>query len=215
MQKEVYVKRISEIDGLSVWLVNGRFIRDNINIEFTNYGHYYRFSFIPKTELWIDNPATPGEEKFFIERLAAEYRFMKNAAEKAWEVEKKLRDASLDPQEKVHQELLTTLSGVFPIWIVSGKAVRDTLDLDFTEGGNDQAYNFVPKKEIWIDDALQPDERNFVIFHELFERARMIEGLDYDAAHHEAHTREKELRAHPEKVEDALAEVVKLNLKYQ
>jgi len=81
------------------------------------------------------------------------------------------------------------------IWIVDGKAVRETFDLEFIDGGHDKVYpHFIPPNEIWIDSSNSPDELPFDVFHEVYERWLMCEGLDYDTAHECANKLEKMLR---------------------
>jgi hypothetical protein len=67
--KKAYIKKISEIHGFNVWIVNGEYIRDELDEEFTNFGGNYNFKFIPKDEFWIDKERNPGEENYFIESM--------------------------------------------------------------------------------------------------------------------------------------------------
>jgi hypothetical protein len=82
------------------------------------------------------------------------------------------------------------------IYLVSGEKVRNEQDIDFTAGGNEGAYpGYVPKNEIWLDDALHVLDRIATIFHEIVERNLMLnKGLDYDDAHEIACEREIEFR---------------------
>ncbi|MDD5012654.1 MAG: hypothetical protein PHQ66_03375 [Candidatus Nanoarchaeia archaeon] len=201
--KKPYVKKFSKIANFTVWIVDGKYIRDNIDEEFTNFGQHYRFNFIPKDELWIDREGVPGEEKFYINYLLAENRFMakgisySNAVDKANIIEKKerkkdyLMKKGIETQKRakediefVHKNLLEKYSNKkVKVWIVDGEAVRDLFYVDFTEGGHGYVYPFVPKDEVWIDDDLTPREIKFVLLHELHERALMAGGMEYDTAH--------------------------------
>lgn len=82
------------------------------------------------------------------------------------------------------------------IYLVSGEQVRNEIDLDFTAGGNSGAYpGYVPKNEIWLDDALHVLDRIATIFHEIVERNLMLyQGIGYDRAHDTACKREIEFR---------------------
>lgn len=82
------------------------------------------------------------------------------------------------------------------IYLVSGEKVRNEIDLDFTAGGSEAAYpNYIPKNEIWLDDALHVLDRIATIFHEIVERNLMLyRGIDYDDAHDTALKRELEFR---------------------
>jgi len=82
------------------------------------------------------------------------------------------------------------------IYLVSGEQVRNKTDIDFTAGGSEAAYpGYIPKNEIWLDDALHVLDRIATIFHEIVERNLMLySGMDYDDAHEIACKREIEFR---------------------
>jgi hypothetical protein len=42
-------------NGLKVYTVNGQYVRDNLDIDFTQGGHYKVYPFIPENEIWIDD----------------------------------------------------------------------------------------------------------------------------------------------------------------
>ena len=83
-----------------------------------------------------------------------------------------------------------------PVYLVSGEQVRNQIDIDFTQGGNEAAYpGYVPAGEIWIDDAMHALDRIATVFHEIIERNLVLYGgLDYDRAHDIACKREIEFR---------------------
>ena len=83
-----------------------------------------------------------------------------------------------------------------PVYLVSGERVRNDIDIDFTQGGNEAAYpGYIPAREIWIDDAMHVIDRIATIFHEIVERNLVLYGgLDYDKAHDIACKREIEFR---------------------
>ena len=70
----------------------------------------------------------------------------------------------------IHERLWKKLENGLTVWIVNGRLVRSVFDIDFTAGGHDHVYEFVPEKEIWIDDAIIEQERAYVLLHELHER---------------------------------------------
>ena len=81
------------------------------------------------------------------------------------------------------------------IWIVDGKSVRETYSLEFIDGGHDLVYpEFIPPNEVWLDSSNSPDELPFNVFHEVYERWLMLQGLQYDTAHEYANKLEKMLR---------------------
>jgi len=83
-----------------------------------------------------------------------------------------------------------------PVYLVSGEKVRNDIDIDFTQGGNEAAYpGYVPAGEIWVDDAMHALDRIATIFHEIVERNLVLfGGIDYDDAHETACKREIEFR---------------------
>ncbi len=51
-------KKITDLNGVAVWLVDGIAIRSGLkagDIDFTMGGHGYRYLYIPEEEIWIDN----------------------------------------------------------------------------------------------------------------------------------------------------------------
>jgi hypothetical protein len=196
--------------------------------EFTNFGQHYRFPFIPKREFWIDREFGPGEQQFFIDHLLVEHRFMAagmtydRALEKADAVERRERHKTelieeLHVQKKmevlksVHKRLLKKYSREVKVWIVKGELVRGLFFIDFTEGGHDKVYHFVPEKEVWLDDDLGPRERRYVLLHELHERSLMSHGWTYSRAHREASKIEFHCRAHPDELEANLRREIRSN----
>ena len=117
-------------------------------------------------------------------------RSKKSAAQLDREISSKLR---LEPPRIKRLGYI----GGLPIYIVSGEKVRNEIDLDFTQGGNEAAYpGYVPPGEIWIDDAMHVLDRLATIFHEIVERNMVLfGGIDYDDAHDIALEREKIFRA--------------------
>jgi len=219
--KKPYIKKVDQIGPLTVWIVDGQFVRKNIDEEFTNFGQHYRFRFIPTHEFWIDEEHGLGENQFFIDHLLVEHRLMAGgmvydkALERADAVERKerhktelIREISKLPKkeilENIHKRLLKKYSGAVSVWVVNGELVRSLYFIDFTEGGHDQVYHFVPKNEVWLDDDLGPGERKFVLLHELHERHLMTLGWSYFKAHRSASRIEYHCRAHPAELEENL-----------
>src|SRR5512136_1827529 len=112
---------------------------------------------------------------------------------------------TLPEGKNVHERLWQKLKNGLSVWIVNGRLVRSAFDVDFTEGGHDYVYEFVPEDEVWIDDAIEEPERGYVLLHELHERNRMVKGWPYDKAHTESSRLEYRCRHHPEELHEALA----------
>lgn len=220
--KPAYLKKLDERGDIQVWSVDGAYIRTNIDEEFTNYGQHYRFSYIPGNEFWIDHEAEPDELQFFIDHLLVEHRLMAggvsygDAIDKADRQERKERRRAGDvakmthhgvklPDGKdVHERLWKKLENGVSVWIVNGRLVRSVFDIDFTEGGHDYVYEFVPQNEVWIDSDVVEAERGFVLLHELHERNRMSKGWPYDKAHAESSRLEYRCRHHPDDLHEKL-----------
>ena len=224
--RSYYIKKYRKISKFDVWIVDGNYIRTKIDMDFTNFDHHYCCSYIPKNEFWIDDAAVKGEEEYYIKHLLIEYKLMKegmsynDASDEASIIEIKARENSklfreikkLPKKEiikKIHKALLEEYSKKIKIWIVNGKMVRDLLFIKFTAGGHDKVYSFIPKNEIWIDDCIFPEERKFVVLHELYERKLICDGKIYDTEEKErksesAHLAANELelfyRKHPKNI---------------
>lgn len=208
---------------MPVWLVDGIYIRSHIDEEFTNFGQHYRYPYIPKNELWIDRGTNTDELQFFIDHLLVEHRLMAQgtpygkALVEADKIERKERRRAGDlsrvthqgqklPEGKdVHQRLWKKLESGVSVWIVDGRLVRSVFDIDFTAGGHDYVYEFVPQNEVWIDNDIEEKERGYVLLHELHERNRMASGWPYNKAHAESSRLEYRCRHHPDELHDALA----------
>jgi len=220
--KPPYIRKIDERNGLVIWAVDGGYIRGHIDEEFTNFGQHYRYNYIPEKEFWIDLGTKSNEWRFFIDHLLVEHRLMEKgmpyekAIVEADNEERKERRRAQDinrltdhgkklPDGKdVHVRLWKKLASGVSVWIVNGRLVRSVFDIDFTAGGHDYVYEFVPQNEVWIDDDIEEAERGYVLLHELHERNRMASGWDYDKAHAESSRLEYHLRHHPDELHDAL-----------
>ncbi len=78
------------------------------------------------------------------------------------------------------------MRGAISVWVVDGAAVRRDIFPDFGLSGNDLAYHFIPKKEIWIDGQISCEETEFSTAIELLERESMAKGMSYNEAYEQA-----------------------------
>ena len=217
-----YLRKVATKDSVVVWVVDGAYVRDSIDVEFTNFGQHYAFDRIPRHEFWLDREAAPDEEKFFVDHLLVEYDLMgrgvpyDSALQAGDQAELVERVAAGDPAKvmgrnglpdpaKVHVSLWRRLESGTSVWIVDGRLVRSAFDIDFTEGGHEHVYEFVPPNEIWIDNDLASTERKFVLYHELHERKLMATGWTYAKAHDDANRMESYYRRHPSELHNGLA----------
>jgi hypothetical protein len=240
IDKDIYIKKIGKRGHIDIWLVDGVKIRRDLDEEFTNFGHHYFFDFIPENEFWIDREHKKGEARYFIDHMLIEHRLISegkdfeysekkaNIAEKKERAKSKLVSSFSGEQksgkeliDKIHKQFLEEYSKKFKAWVVNGELVRDLLCIDFTEGGHDKVYSFIPENEIWLDDDIEPKERKFILLHELHERNLMPEGHNlkmkngiieadknynktYTSAHIKASRLEYYCRHHPEKLDEKL-----------
>jgi len=220
-----YIKKETDIAGFVVWIVDGNYVRKNIDEEFTNFGQHYQFKFIPKKEFWIDKEHSKGEseKKFYINTMLTMDNFLssgmshKKAVEIVNILEKEERAKSAyfkkffkstpkkEEIKKIHQRLLKVYSNdKIKIWIVDGELVRGLYFVDFTQGGHDKIYKFIPENEVWIDDDISQKERKFVLLHEVHERNLMRRGMKYDSAHRSSSVIENYARHHRRKIDKLL-----------
>lgn len=196
--KKPYIKLYSKQDGFSIYLVDGSYIRKNINTQFTNFGQHYRFpKMIPKYEIWLDKDYGENEYRYYIAHAIKEWELMnsgksyRTALTIADKLEKRMRED--EEKESCKLEKLEDIDDV-QVWLVNGKAVRDKYDIDFTEGGHDKVYDWVPENEIWISDEISAKERPYILAHEYKERCSMLQGDDYEHGHNKASFFERHLR---------------------
>lgn len=226
--KPPYIKKDKKIGKINVWIVDGNYIRTNIDEEFTNFGHHYRFKFIPENEIWIDRENSLGEEKYYIEDMITFIKCInrgkdyKEASELGEKRERDKRNKSLISRktnkkllrggsvlDKVYKKQIFQKYNPAKIWIVNGEIVRDLFFIDFTEGGHDKVYHFIPKGEIWIDDDLSKKEILFVLLHEAHERSLMAKGWKYERAHIDSSRIELFCRHYPKKTKKMIEKELK------
>jgi hypothetical protein len=217
-----YIRKLRQRGRVAVWLVDGAYVRTHQDIEFDNYAQHTDFDFIPPNEFWIDQEAHPDETAFYIERLAVERRLRRRgvaeaaAVARAEAAEKALREQAgdlkrarpsgrLPDPRQAHRRLWKRLGSGVSVWIVDGRRVRSVFDIDFTAGGHDHVYEFIPDNEVWIDDDMSDAERGYALVHELHERNKMKQGWTYARAHASANRVELRCRKHPNNLHDALS----------
>ena len=216
-----YVRKVRNEGSISIWIVDGSYVRKNIDREFCNFGHHYTFTKIPPREIWLDYETDPDEESFFIahalsersemargrsyeDALAAANTRERKMRARAPDVRKVLRSRSVPDPSFVHVRLWKAMPGKVNVWYVEGRMVRGVFDIEFSGGGHDYVYEFVPRGEVWIDNDISASETAYVLFHELHERNLMAQGVSYDDAHEDASRLEYYYRHHPNELHDAL-----------
>ncbi len=199
---EVCLEVLGTYGSVVVWRVDGEVVRAQVNEEFTNWGHHWVIPQIPPQEVWLDREAAsePEEEPVYVARALYERALMRHgmrrtaAITQADHYERELRGH--DAPRPLYLEALGRAPGVV-VWLVSGQAVRDRRDVEFTEGGHDFRYRYIPAGEVWLDDTMEPEDRVFVLLHELNERVLMRQGEGYAEAHAASSKLEQAYRREP------------------
>jgi hypothetical protein len=101
----------------------------------------------------------------------------------------------------IYLQLYSVRQGIF-IWIVNGSNIRRDIYPDFGFSGNDLAYYFIPKNEIWIDAQISCEETEYSILCETTERKYLNSGQGYDNAYEKGLSEEMKFR--DEKRKEAL-----------
>jgi hypothetical protein len=78
--KPPYLQRDEVRGHYQVWIGDGKYVRGHIDEEFTNFGHGYRYPYMPEQGFWIDQEAEHDERAFFIEHLLVEHSLMAKGA---------------------------------------------------------------------------------------------------------------------------------------
>lgn len=213
MQKP-YLRHYKNIGKFKVFIVDGDYIRKNLNGEFTNFAQHYRFpNMVPVAEFWLDRTYEHDEYDHFIEHMRKEYELMKKgksyeiAIHVASELEEKARKP--DKDDELYIKLLKKI-GKLNIWLVNGKLVRDKYDVNFTAGGHDLVYNYIPDHEVWIDNKINVKGRPAVVLHEMYERKKMENRIPYLSAHQGATIKERKFRRNkrvPKKIHIVVATI--------
>lgn len=213
--RHYHIRKLEDFGQVEVWEIDGEKLRAEKDIEFTNFGVYPDFDYIPKNELWMDKEAHPDERQFFIDHMLTQWKYLHKgydndiALDKAYKKEASERkkagdkdkvfgkDGSPHP-DKVHVKKLGDTTDGLEVYLVNGRLVRSAFFIDFVDGGHHIIYPWVPEKEVWIDDDLRDTEWPYVLLHELHERRLMAKGWSYARAHHSASKIEFFCHHHPD-----------------
>jgi hypothetical protein len=205
--RKPYLAHLVTVKSVRCFLVDGTWIRNVRDIDFTNGAHHFTRTYIPLDEVWVDREAPgAGELPFLIRHQLHERELMRGGvpyltallrANRRERFERRqqlgLRLTLGEARSAVRRELIGRLDDD-AVWIVDGRGVRDHFDPNFTQGGHHWRYRFIPRREIWIDDAIAERELEYTLVHEAHELMLMRAGMRYDDAHARALTVEKALR---------------------
>lgn len=190
------METLGQIGEFTIRLVDGELLRKE-NPDFHGYSHHYIHTDVPEKEIWLDSSTDHRELLFFLLRALFEYALYergvpdKEITDQARALDKALRQEQ--PPKGIKIRHLSTF-GDLEVWSVRGDEVRKIFYPDFAQGGNGYRYQFIPKNEIWVEDALPVNDRVFTVLHELYETSLMRGGMPYDSAHEQTTFIEKRLR---------------------
>ncbi len=176
---------------MKIKTIDGFKIRNTIDLDFSVIGDREVYPYINKGEVWLDKTFVK-EKSFFIKLFNKRRRLIKKFGyEQAKKILRgKVKTADL---KKIRIKFLKKIKGL-TVYLVKGAAVREALDPNFCFGGHPLIYGYIPKKEVWIDNAAAPKERKYIILHELYEFNLIKRGMSYNNAHDYALAAEKEAR---------------------
>jgi hypothetical protein len=60
---DIYVEKMRDIDGVTVWIVDGDVLRDCFKTDFVEGGHGYVYPWIPNDEIWIEDEVDQPERE--------------------------------------------------------------------------------------------------------------------------------------------------------
>lgn len=202
-----YLAQLARVGDVRCFLVDGTYIRDLVDVDFTNGAHHLTRRYVPRDEVWVDREApSAGELHFWVEHQLHERELMLagvpylRALAAANRLERRARLAArgrrltvAEARRHVRRDRVFDVDGL-AVWIVDGRSVRDFCDPNFTQGGHGLRYRFIPRREIWIDDAIAARELEPTLAHELHEVRLMRAGLTYHQAHDRALAFERRVR---------------------
>lgn len=146
--------------------------------------------YIPVGEVWLDYRYR-DEQDFILETDAFTYPTATETYEQRRALAKQKFCTPLVGDEHV---IKSEEKDGLTIRYVDGAKVRKCLDPEFILGGHDLVYDYIPEKEIWLDNKMDPAELPYILLHEEVERRLMSEGKPYHIAHEYATVADKELR---------------------
>lgn len=186
------------IDPSSVKLVDGFKIRQTLDPDFSTMHchstainkYYIPKYYIPEGEWWLD-ARLKDEKEFFVRAESIDRpRNVKTGTPFKVYLKNQLLKKGKIPNYIVRQEWHFG----YRLMMVDGSVIRQYVDPEFTQGGHDLVYFYIPRNQIWIEKALDSEEVLFTLHHERIERKLMLKGKNYDTAHEYATAAEKDVR---------------------
>lgn len=55
LAKEEWKKLLREQDGLTIYVIDGNYVRNNFEVDFALAGNHERWNFVPDNEIWVED----------------------------------------------------------------------------------------------------------------------------------------------------------------
>ncbi len=154
------------------------------------------------------------ESRWAMERELDEYDREAYAEVPSAEIRERIpKGASQSLQRLGKMELPEYGAGRVRVYDVNGAYVRSVISkkypeaVNFTQGSHWLVADYIPENEIWIDRAIQGQDHDATIVHELNEVPAMYKGMPYEEAHEEvANPAELEVRHDTSKMPEIIEE---------
>ncbi len=196
--RDLYRVYLGEREGQHIWIVDGNAMVRRFYPPFVMGGNDQRYRFNPENDIQIDNRIGAIELEYTIGHELRERKLMR---ERGWTYnrahvegglaeEKRLRQ---DDEQKVKELASVVDPKIWPvyrafykrergidIWFVDGPSVRYKLDGDFCFVGSDIEYDFIPRKQIWLDATMSCEYVHYALVYQL-ERRRLLAQKDADS----------------------------------
>ncbi len=178
---------------MKIIFIDAHKMRNRISPDVGVVDTHEKSPYVPKGEVWFDK-AYKKEYEFFM----AMYRLEKSLLKKGMkysEAKRAVRKTFVKKAKNIPEfTLKIERKSGFLVRYVKGRIVRQYIDPKFLLGGHGYVYDYIPKNEVWIDDAQDPREMKYPLTHELHEAKLMKQGMDYNSAHDFALAAEKHER---------------------
>jgi len=100
LEDEIKISRVMDVGPVRIYTVNGRVIRDNVFIDFTEGGNSAKYKWMPSNTIYLDHDVDPEEVRFVMLHELHEFNRMheglgyERAHDSANSVEQAARDGA-------------------------------------------------------------------------------------------------------------------------
>lgn len=106
------------------------------------------------------------------------------------------RGAPGDPRVVKLRNISIPDCGVYQVWLVDERKVRDAIDVGFVYASHGHLKQYIPQDEIWLGNSIPVEDRELILNHEMLEVYGLVaKGMPIEEAHAAANEFEAQLRA--------------------